>query len=122
MLAHLPHNHGQEIENIADSLPTGEEFRTAAEVFKLLGDSTRMKIFWILCHCEECVINVSALMDMSSPAVSHHLNKLKSAHLITSRREGKEVYYKAADTPLSVALHKMLEDMVEISCPTSAGM
>ena len=119
MGTHLPHDHGQEIENIAHSLPTGEEFRNAAEIFKLLGDSTRTKIFWILCHCEECVINISALMDMSSPAVSHHLNKLKSAGLIISRREGKEVYYKAADIPLSAALHTMLEDMVEISCPGS---
>lgn len=119
---HLPHNHGQEIEHIANTLPSGEEFRTAAEVFKLLGDSTRMKIFWILCHCEECVINISALMDMSSPAVSHHLNRLKAAGLIVSRRDGKEVYYKAADSLLSTALHTMLEDMVEISCPGKTNL
>ncbi len=117
MHTHLPHDHGHKIEALANALPSSEEFLAAAEVFKLLGDSTRMKVFWILCHCEECVINISALMDMSSPAVSHHLNKLKSADLITSRRDGKEVYYKAADTPLSTALHTMLEDMVKISCP-----
>ena len=62
------------------------------------------------------------MMEMSSPAVSHHLNKLKSANLIVSRREGKEVYYKVADTPLSKVLHTMLEDMVEISCPGTTGI
>ncbi len=117
MHKHLPHDHGQKIEQIAETIPSNEDFVAAADVFKILGDSTRMKIFWILFHCEECVINISALMDISSPAVSHHLNKLKSSGLIVSRREGKEVYYKAAFTPLSQALHTMLENMLKISCP-----
>lgn len=74
--------------------------------------------FWLLCHCEECVINLSAMVDMSSPAVSHHLKQLKSAGLIVSRREGKEVYYRAADTEPARQFHHMIEWLVKIACPS----
>ena len=56
---------------------------------------------------------------MSSPAVSHHLRQLKSSGLIVSRREGKEVYYRAADTEQVQLLHRMIEKMVETSCPSA---
>ena len=98
-------------------MPKTEEFQTVAGLFSQLGDSSRIRIFWLLCHCEECVINIAAIMQMSSPAVSHHLSKLKSCGLITSRREGKEVYYKAAETKEAQLLHHMVEKMVEITCP-----
>ena len=110
----LPHDHGQHIET---QLPDGGRFSTAAELFKLLGDSSRIRIFWLLCHCEQCVINLSAMMRVSSPAVSHHLKLLRAMGLVVSRREGKEVYYKAADTELSHQLHHMIEKMVEVTCP-----
>ena len=57
---------------------------------------------------------------MTSPAVSHHLRQLKSSGLIVSRRNGKEVYYKAAGTEQAQVLHHMIEKMVEISCPSAA--
>ena len=88
-----------------------------SDIFKQLCDSSRARIFWLLCHCEECVINISAMMEMSSPAVSHHLKQLKSAGLITASRHGKEVYYKAAATEQADLLHHMIEKLVEISCP-----
>ena len=69
-------------------------------------------------YCEECVINLSAMVDMSSPAVSHHLKQLKSAGLIVSRRDGKEVYYKAADTEQARNFHHMIEWLVKIACPS----
>ena len=114
----LPHNHGQLIEHNFDHMPETKDFQAVSEIFKQLDDSSRMRIFWLLCHCEECVINISALMEMSSPAVSHHLKQLKTGGLITSRREGKEVYYKAAETKQAALLHQMIEKLVEISCPT----
>jgi DNA-binding transcriptional ArsR family regulator len=115
----LPHNHGEEktIGEIRQQLEKNEQFTVTAEVFKLLGDATRLKIFWILCHCEECVLNIASLMQMSPPAVSHHLRILKEGNLISSRREGKEVYYKAADTTQSYTLHIMIEKIIEITCP-----
>ena len=113
----LPHNHGGVFERGKEKMPGTEEFSTVADVFKKLDDPSRLKIFWLLCHCEECVINLSSLMEMSSPAVSHHLKVLRSAGLIVSRREGKEVYYRAASTPTCDELHKTIERIVEINCP-----
>ena len=117
----LPHDHGQSMERELDHMPSVEDFQTAADIFKQLGDGSRIRISWLLCHCEECVINLSSMVDMSSPAVSHHLKQLKAARLIVSRREGKEVYYKAAETEQAQLLHHMIEAMVEIACPSSAG-
>lgn len=115
----LPHDHGQEMEQRLEEMPSTEDFQTVADIFKQLGDGSRIRIFWLLCHCEECVINISALVDMSSPAVSHHLRQLKAAGLITSRRDGKEVYYKAEETDRAHLLHHMIEDLVEIACPSA---
>lgn len=115
----LPHEHeGLEDASVLQSrLKNAEDFAAVAEVFKQLGDMTRVRIFWLLCHFEECVINISALLDMSSPAVSHHLRPLKNSGLISSRREGKEVYYRAADTEEAQLLHDMIEKVMEIACP-----
>ena len=113
----LPHNHGQSVEHTFDHMPKTSDFQVVSDIFKLLGDNNRARIFWLLCHCEECVINLSAMMEMSSPAVMHHLNRLKAAKLIVSERKGKEVYYKAAETPQADLLHHTIEKLVEISCP-----
>ena len=113
----LPHDHGQTPAEVMEHLPASGDFDAACELFRQLGDSSRVRIYWILCHCEECVINLSAMVGMSSPALSHHLRQLKSAGLVVSRREGKEVYYKAAPTERAQLLHEMIEAMVSITCP-----
>ena len=117
----LPHDHGQNIEQKLKDMPNVDKFQTVADIFKQLGDGSRIRIFWLLCHCEECVINLSAMVGMSSPAVSHHLKQLKTAGLIVSRREGKEVYYKAADTEQTRNFHHMIEWLVKIACPSQTG-
>lgn len=117
----LPHDHGQRMEQGLENMPSVENFQTVADIFKQLGDGSRIRIFWLLCHCEECVINLSAMVNMSSPAVSHHLKQLKSAGLIVSRREGKEVYYTASKTDRAQLLHHMIEHLVEIACPSGEG-
>lgn len=116
----LPHNHGEDEKTalIREQLNRVEDFQIVSEVFKQLGDPTRIRIFWLLCHCEECVLNISAMLNMSSPAVSHHLRPLKNSGLIVSRRAGKEVYYRAADTKESRLLHQMIEQVMEITCVT----
>ena len=115
----LPHHHGEGPQTalIQKQLDHVDYFQTVADVFKQLGDTTRIRIFWLLCHCEECVLNISAMLQMSSPAVSHHLRPLKNSGLIVSRREGKEVYYRAADTEQGRLLHQMIEQVMEITCP-----
>ena len=92
-------------------------FTAVSEIFKQLSDPTRVRIFWLLSHREECVINLAALLEMSSPAVSHHLRSLTESGLLVSRRDGKEVYYKAADTAQIRMLHEIVEQVMEIACP-----
>lgn len=115
----LPHNHehvSKSEQTMADITNTAN-FIKVADYFKLLSDGNRLRIFLLLCHHEECVIKISTLMDMSSPAVSHHLRQLKNVGLITSQRSGKEMYYKAADTPEVQLLHRAIEEMLQITCP-----
>ncbi len=116
----LPHTHGAEAVSpalVQALLGRVDNFQTLAETFRQLGDATRLRIFWLLCHCEQCVVNIAAMMDMSSPAVSHHLRALRDSGLIVSRRAGKEVYYCAAENAQSELLHKMIEQVMQIACP-----
>ena len=116
---HLPHQHSDEgtMRELQESVETIGSFQTVADVFKQLSDSSRVRIFWLLCHCEECVIDLSAMVGMSSPAVSHHLRQLRESGLLVSRRVGKEVYYRAAENEQAQLLHRMIERTMEISCP-----
>ena len=112
----LPHDHGnlKRAAPLMEKLSRAGDFSAAAELMSLLSDSSRLRIFWLLCHCEECVVNISVMTEMSSPAVSHHLRLLKEAGLIVSRRDGREVYYSAADSPQCRLLHSMTEKLMEL--------
>lgn len=118
----LPHDHGEQkhAETLHRELMNVEHFGAVCEIFKQLSDPTRVRIFWLLSHHEECVINIAAMLEMSSPAVSHHLRCLTQSGLLTSRRCGKEVYYKAADTAQIRLLHEIVEQVMEIACPEKA--
>lgn len=118
----LPHDHGQPMEQELQNMPSVENFQTLSDIFKQLGDGSHLRIFWLLCHCEECVVNLSAMVGMSSPAVSHHLKLLRAAGLIVNRRAGKEVYYTAANTQQAQLLHHMIEDLVVIACPSKQNL
>lgn len=113
----LPHQHNPRDNRLTETMPSVEVIKAVADAMKQLGDPSRLRIFWLLCHCEECVINIAAAMDMSSPAVSHHLKLLKSAGLIVATRHGKEMYYRAADTDIVLKLHHTIEEVARISCP-----
>ncbi len=115
----LPHQHNdaKEMENLNKQLSKVNDFQIVSDIFKQLDDTTRVRIFWLLCHCEECVMNIAGMLDMTSPAVSHHLRVLRNCGLIISTRSRKEVYYKVNDTEQSQLMHKMIEKVMEISCP-----
>ena len=113
----LPHDHGQKIEELCGRVPPAADFLAVSDLFKQFSDASRLRIFWLLCHGEECVSNISALVEMSSPAVSHHLRQLKTAGLIASRRDGKEVFYRAAATETARLLHRVIEQTMSIVCP-----
>ena len=98
-------------------IPSDEHFTESAELFRLLGDGSRAKVFWLLCHSERCVGEIAEATGMTSPAVSHHLRLLRKSGLIQSSRKGKEVYYRAASTPASETLHSALESIMCITCP-----
>ena len=115
----LPHDHGDidDIDSFRRLLADNEGFDRVAKLMTQLGDGTRLRIYWLLLHHEDCVTNISAIMGMSSPAVSHHLRALKDGGLIKSRRVGKKVYYKAEGASDSEYLHRMIEELMEMTCP-----
>lgn len=111
------HHHHCHTENMLKHMPEAAAFARVSDTFALISDPTRLKILWLLCHCEECVNNIAAAVNMSSPAVSHHLRLLKQAGLIESRRDGKEMFYKLSETPEAALLHKSIDDIFDIRCP-----
>ena len=115
----LPHDHGEQrhAENLHRELMNTAHFTAVSDIFRQLSDPTRVRIFWLLSHEEECVINLAAMLEMSSPAISHHLRSLTESGLLVSRRDGKEVYYKAADTEQIRLLHEIVDQVMEIACP-----
>lgn len=114
----LPHNHSHISNELLFEMNNANTFSTIVDLFKLMSDDKRIQIFWFLCHCEECVINISAILNITSSAVSHHLKLLKDDGLVISRRDGKEVYYTVASTPRSQALHNAIEDVMDVECPS----
>lgn len=113
----LPHNHGEDINRILEHMPDQEHLAQAAEIFQQLCDSSRLRILWLLCHCEECGINIAAAVGMSNAAVSHHLKTLRLHNLIISRRAGKEVYYTLAENETARLVHQMIDDFFQMVCP-----
>ncbi len=113
----IPHLHQHENEKHLQDVPDEKAFIRTAETFQLISDATRLKILWLLCHNEICVNNIAVSLNMSSPAVSHHLRLLKQAGLIENRREGKEMYYKLTATAEAALLHRALDDILDIKCP-----
>ena len=115
----IPHDHGSALKTLLKRMPEEPDFSIAADIVSQLSDSTRLRILWILCHSEECVTNIAAAIGMSDPAVSHHLRILKKTGLATSRRIGKEVHYKIANTEEARLVHRMIDDVFAMNCPNT---
>ncbi|WP_297520728.1 metalloregulator ArsR/SmtB family transcription factor [uncultured Clostridium sp.] len=89
--------HGEVVLRVREKLPKEETLYDLAELFKVFGDSTRIKILCSLFEAEMCVCDIATTLGMSQSAVSHQLRVLKNAKLVKFRKEGKAVYYSLDD-------------------------
>ena len=96
------------IQNVSE-----DELSDLAELFKIFGDSTRIKILYALLESEMCVCDIAQLLGLTQSAVSHQLRILKQARLIKSRRDGKTVFYSLADDHVATLLRQGTEHISE---------
>ncbi len=89
--------HGEIVERVKNDLPNEDILIDLADVFKVFGDSTRVKILSALSLSEMCVCDIAVLLDMTKSSISHQLRVLKQAKLVKGRRDGKVVYYSLDD-------------------------
>ncbi|MDE6951641.1 MAG: metalloregulator ArsR/SmtB family transcription factor [Lachnospiraceae bacterium] len=89
--------HEELVEKVNKEMPKEEELYDLAELFKVFGDSTRIRILFVLFEAEVCVCDLAEVLHMTQSAVSHQLKILKQAKLVSARREGKSVFYALAD-------------------------
>ena len=106
--------HRELVEKVICSLPNEDKLCDLAELFKVFGDSTRIRILSILLEGELCVCDLTEALGMNQSAVSHQLKLLKLAKLVKSRRDGKLVYYSLDDDHVATILAMGLEHIEEL--------
>ena len=89
--------HEEILKIVNEQMPDEDELYDLAELFKVFGDSTRIRILYVLFEAEVCVCDLAETLNMTQSAVSHQLKILKQSKLVKSRREGKTVFYSLAD-------------------------
>ena len=89
--------HDDVVQKVTSQMPQDETLYDLAELFKVFGDSTRIRILFVLFEAEVCVCDLAAALNMTQSAISHQLKILKQSKLVKSRREGKSVFYSLAD-------------------------
>ena len=89
--------HEDLLKIVQEQLPEEDELYDLAELFKVFGDSTRIRILFVLFEAEVCVCDLAEALSMTQSAISHQLKILKQSRLVKSRREGKSVFYSLAD-------------------------
>ncbi len=109
------------VERARAGLPADETLYDLAELFKLFGDPTRVKLMYALLGSELCVCDLAKLMEVTQSAVSHQLRALKSSKLVKFRREGKTVFYSLADEHVARILSQGMEHVQEQPEPPSPG-
>lgn len=89
--------HDEIVERVRGEMPAEERLYDLAELFKVFGDTTRVKILYALFAAEMCVCDIAALLNMTQSAISHQLRVLKQSRLVKFRRQGKVIYYSLDD-------------------------
>lgn len=105
--------HLNNIEKVKKNMPKEETLFDIAELFKVFGDSTRMKIICSLFKSEMCVCDIADVINATQSAVSHQLRILKQAKLVKYRKEGKTVYYSLSDKHVEIIFNMALEHIEE---------
>ena len=109
----LNHVHEDTVRRVNESIPCEEELFDLAELFKVFGDSTRVRILFVLFESEMCVCGLAQLLGMTQSAISHQLQVLKKAKLVRYRREGKTIFYSLADGHVRAILDQGMEHITE---------
>ena len=89
--------HEDKIKQVSEHMPDEDELYDLAELFKIFGDSTRIRILYVLFESEVCVCDLAEMLHMNQSAISHQLRTLKQARLVKFRRDGKVIYYSLDD-------------------------
>jgi len=107
------HVHDEVVEKVRESMPDEELLYDLAELYKVFGDSTRIRILYVLFEAEMCVCDIAQLLNMSMSAISHQLRVLKQSRLVKFRRDGKTVFYSLADDHVRSIINQGLEHVEE---------
>jgi len=107
-----PHHHHPHTL-LPAQMPSEETLVKVADLFKIFGDPTRVRIIFVLFHQEECVRDIAQKLEMTQSAISHQLRILKQSRLVPSRREGKTIFYSLADSHISSIFGQALEHVLE---------
>ena len=105
--------HREIVERVKPDMPDEETLYDLAELFKAFGDSTRIRILYVLFEAEMCVCDIAEVLGMTQSAISHQLRLLKQAKLVKNRREGKTVYYSLADDHVRTIIYQGMEHIEE---------
>lgn len=105
--------HDEVVEKVRGKMPEEDLLYDLADFFKVLGDSTRIRIIWALDENEMCVCDLAVLLNMTKSAISHQLRSLRQANLVKFRRQGKEVFYSLADDHVKEIFEKGLDHIKE---------
>ena len=106
-------SHEELIAQVKDQMPDEEILYDLAELYKIFGDSTRIKILYVLFESEMCVCDIAQLLNMTQSAISHQLRILKQSQLVKNRRDGKTVFYSLADGHVRTILDQGMEHIIE---------
>ena len=109
----MTHNHEAILKKVRNDLPTDELLCDLSDLFKIFGDTTRLKILFSLFESEMCVCAIAELLGMTQSAISHQLKVLKDANLVGNRREGKTIYYFLADDHVRTIVAQGFEHLIE---------
>ena len=107
------HAHEEIVERVRNQIPGEDTLYDLSELFRIFGDSTRIRILYVLFESEMCVCDIAALLGMTQSAISHQLAVLKKAKLVRYRREGKTIFYSLSDDHVRTILDQGMEHIAE---------